>query len=181
MTVGSSAANPANIELTPMRVSWGGVDLGSTMGNVTVDVKTSKAPITADQYGKSNLDMRVNGLNITVTTELLEARAPLTWNEVFPSMTYTNTSTGAVTFQLPIGQSDLAGAKVLNLHPLVKADSDTTQDHNFYLAYPSEQSSLVYGPSGETKMKLVWNVFPVTTGGLAAAKWYKFGALSVGP
>ena len=72
MTVGSSAAKPQNIELTPMRVSWGGVDLGATAGNVNVSIKTEKAPIMADQYGKSHLDMRINGMNITVTTELLE-------------------------------------------------------------------------------------------------------------
>lgn len=181
MTVGSSAANPANIELTPMRVSWGGTDLGATSGNATVSIKTEKAPITADQYGKSNLDMRINGMNITVTTDLLEARSVTTWSEVFPSATFASGANASITFQLPIGQSDLANAKLLTLHPLVKADTDTTQDHNFYLAYPNEQSEIVYGPSGESKLKLVWNVFPVTTGGLSAAKWYKFGSLSTGP
>lgn len=180
MINGSTAANPANIELSPMRVSWNGTDLGATSGNCTVTIKTEKGDIVADQSGKSLLDKRINGMNIQVHTELLEARSVATWAKVFPSATASGTS--SLTFQLPMGSSDRANAQILNLHPLVKADSDLTQDHNFYLAYPSEQSEIVYGPSGESKLKLVWNVYPVITGGATSSwKWYKFGDLSTGP
>ena len=179
MANGSTAANPTNIELTPMRVTWNGVDLGATAAGAQISIKTSKAPITADQYGKTDLDMRTNGQKITVTTELLETRDISKWAVVFPGASFISGASAALTIQLPIGRSDLANAQLLNLHPLVKPDSDATQDHNFYQAHPSEESSITYVPGGEAKLKLVWNIFPSITGGVV--KFYKYGTIATGP
>lgn len=181
MANASTSTDPNKMELTPMRVSWAGQDLGGTMKNAVIDIKIKKHNIVADQYGATNLDMRLNGTEITVTTELSQVRDSNTWAEAFPSAIQTGSGvTGSILFQLPIGRSDLLAANLLTLHPIDRPDADTTQDHNFYLAHPAEATPITYGPGEQSALKVVWNVFPVLTGS-GAPKFYKFGSLSVGP
>jgi hypothetical protein len=168
------------MELTPQRVTFNSIDLGGTLGNVLVEVKTSKGEIKADQYGNSVIDRRNNGMEIKVTLELAEVRDITKMSYVFPSATLaTSGSDKSLTFYAKIGASDLDAAQLLNLHPIVLDDSDVTQDHNFYKAYPSEESSITYGPEKQSSAKLVFHVYPLISG-TSDPKWYKFGKLSVG-
>ena len=64
----------SNMELTPMRVTYNGVDLGGTLANVVISAKYAKSNILADQSGSTVRDRRVSGVEITVTTELSEIK-----------------------------------------------------------------------------------------------------------
>lgn len=171
---GSTNVTATNMELTPQRVTWGGNDLGGTLENVQIDVEYSKGEIKADQFGTTVLDRRLNGIMVKVTTKLAEVRSTTTWAKVFPNAV---TGSGAIEFRLDMGSSDAVQAQTLLLHPLALDDSDTSQDHKFYAAFPSEVSSIVYGPEEQSALQVIWNVYPYVTGGVT--KWYRYGDQSV--
>lgn len=82
-----------NMELTPMKVKWKGpgmaaaVDLGGTLDNVVISMAYKKSDIMADQMGKTVLDRRVSGIDIKVTTSLVEIQNKDIWKVVFPHAT----------------------------------------------------------------------------------------------
>jgi len=148
------------MELTPMRVTFDGVDLGGTLANVVISTKYSKSNIMADQSGSTVRDRRVSGIEITVTTELTEIQNKDIWAVVFPHATLIATGTKAIVFKENMGDSDLSKATLLKLHPLSKADADETGDYNFYKAVASAESSITYGPNEQARLKIVWNILP---------------------
>jgi hypothetical protein len=148
------------MELTPMRVSFDGTDIGGTLGNVVISAKYAKSNILADQSGSTVRDRRVSGVEITVTTELTEIMNKDLWKIVFPHATLITTGTAALDFSDNMGDGDLAAAAELKLHPLSKADSDETADYTFYKAVASAESSITYGPNEQARLKIVWNILP---------------------
>jgi hypothetical protein len=98
MPVSFATVDSTKMELTPMRVSFkkpgesSFTQLGGTLGNVVVEIKYEKAPINADQLGKTILDRRVSGLNMTVTTEFTQTQDKFNaWKTVFPHATFSGT------------------------------------------------------------------------------------------
>lgn len=150
----------SSMELTPMRVTFDGVDLGGTLANVVISSKYAKSNILADQSGSTVRDRRVSGIEITVTTELTEIQNKDIWKVVFPHATLISTGTAAIVFKENMGDSDLANANLLTLHPLSKADGDLTTDYNFYKAVASAESTITYGPNEQARLKIVWNILP---------------------
>lgn len=169
----------SKMELTPMRVTFDGNDLGGTLENVVIDLSYSKGEIKADQFGTTVLDRRVNGLVAKVTTKITEVRDPETWSRIFPNFTYHEVGADkAVEMSLPIGASDLDNSALLTLHPIVLDDADTSQDHHFYLAFPEEVSQITYGPEEQSGLQVIWNVYRQVTGGIS--RWYRYGDADVG-
>ena len=178
-----ATVTPTNMELSPMKVLFGAsgsqVDLGGTLSNITISAKYMKSPLHADQFGQSVLDRRVSGVEVTVTTELAEIQDKDIWEVVFPHAEKLGTGSGSgasILFSEAIGGSDLDVAKLLTLHPLSKDLSDTSTDYNFYKAVASEESQIVYGPTEQARLKIVWNILPDTS--TEPARYFKFGLLS---
>lgn len=178
MPVSYSNVNPANLELTPMRVTFNGVDLGGTLGNVLVTPKYVKAPLMADQYGKTVLDRRVSAVEITVTTELAEVLNKDNWKVVFPHAKEVTSGTKLIQWVNAIGDSDLSHSAQLLLHPLSKADADLTENYLFYKACSSAESEITYSPEGQAKLKIVWNILPDTS--VSPAVFFIYGDPAVG-
>ena len=165
MPISYSTVSTQNMELTPMRVSYGPagslLDLGGTLGNVVCSVKFGKAAILSDQSGKTVRDRRVNEQMITVTTELAEIQNKDIWKVVFPhAKEVVSGLNKQIYFQAAIGDSDLANAKQLVLHPLSKADADKSGDYLFFKACASAESEITYGPDNQARLKIVWNILP---------------------
>jgi hypothetical protein len=166
MPVSFAQVSTQNMELTPMRVSFGTagseVDLGGTLSNVVVSVGISKAEIKADQSGVTVRDRRVSGQVFTVTTELAEIQDKDIWKVVFPHAKLVDDGFGnkMMYFEAAIGDSDLANSKRLILHPLSKQDSDKSGDYTFFLACSSAESEITYGPEEQARLKIVWNILP---------------------
>lgn len=161
----SATVTTSNMELSPMIVKYGPtgslVDLGGTLGNVVISAKYTKAEIKADQSGTTVRDRRVSGVEVTVTTEVAEIQNKDIWKIVFPHATETGTGTsGTIAFNQNIGDSDLGNAKVLVLHPESKSTLDVTGSYIFYKAVASAESSITYGPTEQSKLKIVWNILP---------------------
>lgn len=180
MAVSYASVDATKMELTPMKVMFKApgaltaTDLGGTLGNVVVETKYEKADIKADQLGTTVLDRRVKGVVITVKTELAEIQNKNIWKIVFPHATLAGTAPADyVDFNSMVGDSDLVHAGELTLHPLSKAAADVDQDYTFYKACASAESSVTYGPEGQAKLAIVWNILPDTS--VTPAQFYRFG------
>ena len=159
----NAVVTTSTMELTPMRVTYNGIDLGGTLANCVVTAKYSKSEIKADQSGTTVRDRRVSGIEVTVTTEIAEIQNKDRWKVVFPHATKVGTGVGslaAIEFSQNIGDGDLTNAATLVLHPLSKADADLSSDYKFYKAVASAESSITYGPTEQARLKIVWNILP---------------------
>ena len=76
-------------------------------------------------------------------------------------------------FKENMGDSDLANAALLTLHPLSKTDVDLTTDYNFYKAVASAESSITYGPNEQARLKIVWNILPDES--VSPNQFFKYG------
>jgi len=180
----TATVTTTNMELSPMRVSFGTagseVDLGGTLGNVVLSAKYTKANILADQSGSTVRDRRVSGVEIQVTTELSEIQNKDVWKIVFPHATKTgagSTTSAAIRFDDAMSDSDLANAKQLILHPLTKSDADKSTDYTFFKAVASAESSITYGPNDQARLKIVWNVLPDNSA--TPNKFFRYGDPSI--
>jgi len=180
MSASFANITPTNLELSPMRVSLGGVDLGASLGNVSVSIEYTKAPIKADQFGDSVLDMRNTGLKITVTTELAEIKNKDILKTVFPNMSLVDGGLAgkAGYFVSKVGESDLSLAQQLVLHPLSNVDADKSGDYTFFKATADGKSSIVYGPTEQARLKVMWNIYPDTS--VLPAKYLFIGDTTIG-
>lgn len=149
------------MDLTPMQVTFQGTDIGGTLGNAVITFKYEKADIKADQFGTTPLDKRISGMLTTITTEFTQVQDMDKMKLLFPNLDLaTSGPNKIVRMANRVGVSDYDSAGILTLHPLNKGPSDHSQDWTFLKAHPTEESEVVYGPTEQAKMKIVWTVFP---------------------
>lgn len=170
------AVTVSNMELTPMMVKFSGVDLGGTLSNVVISAKYAKAAIKADQLGTTDLDYRVTGVEITVTTELAEIKSADIWKVVFPNATLISGPPKAIQFNTNVGDSDLAHTGMLVLHPLSDTALGNDYDHTFWCAVASAESTITYGPTEQSKLKIVWKILPDTS--VTPYRFYRMGDIA---
>jgi hypothetical protein len=165
MAVSYANVDGSKMELTPMRVSYRGVDLGGTLSNVVVEMKYEKAEIKADQLGSTVMDRRVKGFICTVTTEFTQVQDKLNiWKAVFPHANHAGTAPAdAMDFNSAVGDGDLINSGLLTLHPLSQIDSVLDYDFTFFKATADAQSSITYGPDKQATIKIIFNVLPDTS------------------
>ena len=61
MGASQATVTVSNFDIGPCQVLYNGTDIGGTKGNCKVKWKYEKAKLTADQLGKTTLDMAVSG------------------------------------------------------------------------------------------------------------------------
>lgn len=167
-----------NMELTPVRVTFDGIDLGGTLSDAVLTLKYMKSDIKADQSGQTVRDRRVSGLEVSVTTEVVEIQSKDIWKVVFPHATLiTSGPNKAVQFDTNMGDSDLSNSKVLSLHPLSKPDVDVSTDHTFFKACSSAESAITYGPTKQSGLKIVWNALPDDS--VQPERFYRYGDTTI--
>lgn len=161
-----------NIPLSPMRVTFNGVDLGATSGGVDISLKTDFADITCDQFGKTVLDSRVSGYAYQIKFSLDEVLKKDNWKVAFPSIKEVGSGT-AIYQDSQIGASLLGAAHVLVLHPLDHADTDKSADFTFYLAACKGAPQLKYTADKQVSLAVDMIVFPDTS--VSPARFYFYG------
>ncbi len=170
--------DPQNLELTPCRVTWNGNDLGGTLGNVSIKIETELSDLKADQLGTSVIDRKVSGQKYSVEFEIAEVKNKDLWKILFPMNNEVTSGSKAMYFDSQIGYSMVSGAAPLLLHPLSLPNSDTTQDFYFWLTAANAKSEYVYSPTDQTKLKVVFDVYPDFTAG--PPRYFFFGDLATG-
>lgn len=174
-----ATVTPENFELTPCRVSWLGpgdldyTDLGGTLDNVLVKFAYKKSALKADQFGDTDLDSRISGMECTIEFAVAETADLAKFAILFPHATKLATGGTAYNFNSAIGASDLSKAGVIKLHPLSRADSDQTRDWTAKIACPTEESEVIFSPTEQQKLKCVFKVYPDTS--VSPPEFLKFG------
>lgn len=179
MSTSTATVDPTQIPLTPMRVTWNGVDLGGTTDHVSLSIKYEMAHIMVDQFGKSIIDSVVSGLAFSIKLVLAESKNMDKWAVAFPSMhEIVNGGVKSMYSDMQIGDHLLSKAKVLLLHPLERADADLNGDFTFYKAIAQNHSEVKYGPDKQTGLQVEFMVFPDT--GTVPARYMTLGDPSNG-
>jgi len=155
-----STIDPTKMIISPSRVTFDGLDLGGTSGNVTVTFGYKKSDVKADQIGDTILDRFNSGIDIKVTTEFLEVLDLSKVETLFPAATYISASPGALQFNSAITTRDSDNAKILILHPLFQDTASENKDWYFWKAVPTEESEFVMSPTEQSKLKIVWQILP---------------------
>lgn len=179
---------PTDFELTPGQVYWtpnGSTAesyLGATLKNIKVTFKYSKAELKADQTGDTALDRRISGGMVSVETEIPQTKDFQLFSYLFPNAELDGTTgfsgnapSAAIQWNTAVGNSDLAVAGNLRIHPQSFPATNAAYDWNFPLACPAEDSGVVFGPAEQMAFKVVWNVYPDTSVSAAPYEFFTYG------
>lgn len=166
----------ANISVSPVRISYDGIDLGAVEGDVTVSIEKPNAEIKVAQYGDSVIDLVNKGTLIKIKARLMEVTAA-NLKHLFPAAFKVGSS--GMYFASNVGYKLSAYAKPLIIHPLDRADADLSRDIKLYKAVSMSPAEIPYGPEVVTGFEIEWMALPDFTSG-AQARFAYFGDPTVG-
>jgi hypothetical protein len=179
MSASNSTITPGNFELSPCRVTFKGVDIGATLGNVVIKNKTSLAELKSDQLGSTPIDKRVSGHSFQIDTEFAEVKFKPNWKVLFPMhKLVTQGNSTLFIFDSQVGFSQVGAAGLLTLHPLSLPDTDVSEDFNVFLAAAQGQADYEFSPSAQVKLKCTWDVYPDFS--TSPPRFYYFGDKNTG-
>jgi hypothetical protein len=187
MSASNAIITPPDIVLTPMRVTFFNpaapsvpIDLGGTVEGVTFSVKTKFADIKVDQFGDTALNSIVSGHSFMVKTTFAETANKQRWSQAFPNFNLVTDNDGNQLFvmNMAVGDDLLSHAGKLILHPLSKADADTSEDVTINLAACKGASDLKYGPDKQVGLAIEFEVYPDTT--VSPARFCTYGDPTIG-
>ena len=177
--VSYSTITPGNFELTPCRITYKGVDLGASLGNVKVSIKEKLADLRSDQLGDTVIDRKSAGFNSTVETSIAENQNKANWAVIFPMHKYVvNGGYSSFYFDSAVGTSQASLAGPLVLHPLSRPNSDLSGDIMIYLAAANGGSEYEFGPEKQIAMKIHFDMYPDFT--TQPPRFMLFGDPSIG-
>lgn len=178
MTTSFANVNPQYLELSPCRMTYGGVDLGGT-DKVSVKIEESLAELKADQIGSGPIDKKVSGLKITIETALVETQLKDNWKVLFAAhKLVTQSGNSAFYIDSQVGQSMADLSKVLILHPLSKVNTDLSGDIYVWKATAMPSSNLDFSSSDQQKLKVTFDVYPDFT--TQPPRYAMFGDTAIG-
>lgn len=179
MSVSTANVNPVNIPLSPMRVTYKGIDLGGTTDSVSANIKYDLADIMVDQFGKTSLNKKVSGHEIHVKFVLAEVKFKDNWKVAFPhSHLVTSGGNKLEYFDIAIGDDLLSKSGQLILHPLEAVNADLSEDYTFYKAAAMSASEVKYGPEKQTGLAVDMVIFPDVAS--SPARFLTYGDPSIG-
>lgn len=181
MSASNSIITPPDIVLSPMRVTYNGVDLGGTEGGVTFSPKYDIADIMVDQYGKTKIDGVVSGEHFNVKFTLAETKNKSNWKVAFPHSKLVGSGgegSESIYFDMQIGDKLSNHTAVLILHPLSAVDGDLSQDIMIYKAVALSASELKYGPDKQVGLAVEMEALPDTN--VIPARFCLYGDPSIG-
>lgn len=179
MSASNSVITPSNIQLSPMRVTFNGVDLGGTVEGVSVNPKYKLADIKVDQFGDTIVDAVVAGQGYNIKFVLAETLDVTKWKVAFPHSKLVGTFPNqSIYFDMQTGDKVSLHAAQLILHPLDKTDGDTTADFLFYKAVAMSASEVKYGPDKQTGLQVEMLCLPDTS--VLPAKFMTYGNPNIG-
>lgn len=122
-----------NIKMGTCKISFGGQDLGLTMGGVEVEVTTTTHETKVDQFGDTVVNERIMGRNIVIKAPLAETTLEnmvriMPGAELKTDDTKPGSPKKKVVVKTGVGISLLGLAQELTLHPIAMAEDDTSED-----------------------------------------------------
>lgn len=173
------SVNTANVELSPVSVTFNGVALGGTAGGVKISLKHEFADIMMDQLGKTPIDSVLTAQSYTVKLTLAETRSKDNWKVAFPnSKLINNAGTKSIYMDSQVGSHLLDSAHALVLHPLSKDDSDLSGDFKFFKAVAKSAVEVEYGNDKQVGLEVEFMIYPDS--GVTPARFWVHGDPSNG-
>lgn len=152
-----------NIKMGTCKITFGGVDLGLTIGGVEVTVETTTKETKVDQFGDTVANETIMGRNITVSCPLAETTlqnlvsimpgATLVTDGVTPTKIKATVTSGT-------GISLLSLAQELILHPIELPDADVSEDLVIPLAATAGSMNFAYKYDEERVFDTVFKGYP---------------------
>lgn len=174
-----ASVNPDNLELSPCRVTYKGVDLGGTSGNVVVKMEQTLSELKVDQYGSTIIDKRTSGFKYSIDLEIDEVKFKDNWKILFPSaLVAEQGGQKNVYFDSQMSFSQRSSAGALVLHPLALPDTDKSEDFYVWLAAAEAKTDWTFSPSEQVKLKITFTIYPDFT--TTPARFFIFGDPAVG-
>lgn len=168
------SVNTANVELTPMSVTFNGVALGGTEGAVKLSFKQEYADIVIDQLGKTPIDSVVTAQAYSVKMTLAEIKNKDLWKVAFPNAKLINNAgVKSIYMDSQVGTHLLDSASALVLHPLSHADNDLSGDFKFYKAVAKSAVEIDYGHDKQVGLQVEFMIYPDAS--VAPARFFVHG------
>lgn len=137
-------ANIQNLRIGPCSLNWKTQDLGHTLGGIKLTFERKFTELKVDKYGDSPVDAALTATTLKVSFKVAEPVVSLI-QRILPEGAFNSGGQGSqVGFAAGEGATMRQYAGLLVLHPLAKAATDTSEDVNIYLAYPSGNNELNY-------------------------------------
>lgn len=149
-------ADTTKIKIGAASVSFGGTDLGHTMGGVTVKYSPEYADVTADQYGKTPVDKALIGEKVEVTVPLAESTVA-NWNKIAPLSTLAGSGNARATMGKDAGARLLSSAATLVIHPLYNSAGTRTEDFVVYKAVVTSEVPMKYENEKERTIEVTFS------------------------
>jgi len=162
-----------SLELGPCIVKYGvsgsEVDLGFTMGGVTVNIETEVADVTTDQFGAVIMKQIIVGRNASITIPFAETDLSL-MSKIIPGASLVTDAVTAtkkkVIINTPIG-SDMV-ASVAQALLLIKAIGNTASTNEndkfrFFKAAPSGELEFAFSIEDQRVWEVEFTAYPDST------------------
>lgn len=136
--------NILNVKLGVCTVTFGGVDLGHTIGGVEVTY--------SPEYHETKVDEYAGVAERWLVGEKLSAKVPLAENTLTTiknAITHSTDQTDHIQIGSNAGKRSSELAKLLVLHPVANAAGDHSDDVGIYKAHVSNEITIAYKNDGE--------------------------------
>lgn len=151
--------NLANILSGPCRLTFGGADLGHTVGETRLTVTPRLRERSHDSLGPGAVDLIRLGAEVTLETRIAEW-TPAALQILFPLGA---AETGYAGIDPGAGGSLAGEAQALTLHPLEYADTDTSRDIVFWKAVSTGAVSVAFASGRDNVFDAAFRILPDTS------------------
>lgn len=170
----NASVTPSNILLSPMRISFNGVDLGGTEGGVTFSAKTKTADIKTDQTGDEAVSSVVMGTEYEVSCILSEVKNKSNWKVAFPfAKLVTSGLQKAIHLENVTGTDLLQYGQALLMHPLQNDNTDLNEDILCYKAVPVAAAAVKFEHGKQAGLQVTFKIYMDST--VSPPRYVHFG------
>lgn len=147
-------ANIQNLRIGPCSLTWKTQDLGHSLGGIKLTYERKFTELKVDKYGDTPVDAALTATSLKVALKVAEPVVTLL-QRIIPEGSFNSGGQGSqVGFAAGEGATMRQYAGLLTMHPLSKALTDTSEDINIYLAFPSGNNVLNYDVNNQRVYEL---------------------------
>jgi hypothetical protein len=169
-------SSPNNVKIGACSVNFKTIDMGLTKGGVEITSNTAKKKINVDQFGETEINEYITGVNVSVKVPMAESDLTILQQAV-PSSTLVTDATTPLKKKLEIRTGvgislrDVAAGKLV-LHPIGLPITNKLEDFTIPICAPSGELSFAFKYDEERVYNIEFVGYPnATLGGLL----YVFG------
>jgi len=137
---------------TPQSITWGGVDLGLVLGEVTISYSPEYADILFEKYGSTVYDKTLTGEALTVTVPMAE----YTYQQFVAAIPLAEGTASALTV------GSLAGKSLRTIAEPLVVTTIKGKVYTFHVAVPHSEVEIAFGAEDQTVIEVEFLCLPDT-------------------